>query len=138
MNEGRPGAVSGLTSKKELVMRHPKFKQRGSMSLLYMFVLVVLGIGGVFFFVLTRKENTAEDHTIRAQFSCENRRDQTDFDRLSGAASSVLARDKNEASAACKLEAQASQAERTVQQHQADAPKTVLRAMNSFRANPGK
>ena len=115
-----------------------KSSQRGSMTLGYMFLILILGVGGIYFYMLARGQNAAADHTIRAQFSCLSQQDQIDFDRNSGASDQVLARDKVLAAEACKTAKQASKAEQVQDKKQYDGPKRTLQAMTSFRAQPGK
>ena len=115
-----------------------KSHQRGSMTLGYMFLILILGVGGIYFYTLAREHNAAEDHTIRAQQQCDIAQQQLRTDIISDNPKSLLVADGQQIKAACAVASQAGKAEQAQDEKQYDGPKRALQAMASFRAQPGK
>ncbi len=106
-----------------------KSSQRGSMSVMSIAAILLLGFAGIFFFVMSQQRNTAEDHAIRAQQQCDIAQQQLRSDLISGNPKSVLVSDGQQIKTACAAASQASKAEQAQDKKQGETLKSFQHAL---------
>jgi uncharacterized protein HemX len=123
-----PRREPGSTKFKEHPMKS-KSSQRGSMSVMSIAAILLLGFAGIFFFLMSQQRNTAEDHAIRAQQQCDIAQQQLRSDLISGNPKSVLVSDGQQIKTACAAASQADKAEQAQDQKQGETLKSFQRAL---------